>query len=438
MANVGIDGLASGLDTTSLIAQLMKVESASQTALKTRVTSTTGVVTALQGLNSRVASLAGTAKDLARAEAFTAMKATSSGPAATATAGSTAAAGSLSFAVTSLAAAHSVLTDVVPADPGDGSAPTLTLTTGGTTRTITLTSWDPQAIATAINDADPDPGVSAAAVRVADGSYRLKVTADGTGAAKAFTLGGSLAPADPANAIITTGTDAEISLGAGATVRSATNTFTGLLLGVDVTVAAKTAADAPPVTVTIAKDTSAATTKVAALVSSLGVVLSDIADRTKAASDGTSGVLVGDSGMRLLRAALSDAVSGLAGGAPLSQIGVELKRDGTVVFDQGKLAAMLASDPAKAKAMVTDLATRLADVAKGASDPTTGTITQAITSQKDTVKDLNDRITTWDTRLAVRKSALERQFASLETALQGMNSQSSWLGSAIAGLPGFR
>jgi flagellar hook-associated protein 2 len=280
--------------------------------------------------------------------------------------------------------------------------------------------------------------VSAAAVRVADGSYRLKITADGTGAAKAFTLGGSLAPADPANAIITTGTDAEISLGAGATVRSATNTFTGLLLGVDVTVAAKTAADAPPVTVTIAKDTSAATTKVAALVSSLGVVLSDIADRTKAATDGTSGVLVGDSGMRLLRAALSDAVSGLAGGAPLSQIGVELKRDGTVVFDQGKLAAMLASDPAKAKAMVTDLATRLADVAKGASDPTTGTITQAITSQKDTVKDLNDRITTWDTRLAVRKSALERQFASLETALQGMNSQSSWLGSAIAGLPGFR
>ena len=53
-----IAGLVSGLDTTSLITQLMQIESAPQTLLKTKQTNTSNVVSALQALNDERASLA--------------------------------------------------------------------------------------------------------------------------------------------------------------------------------------------------------------------------------------------------------------------------------------------------------------------------------------------------------------------------------------------
>ncbi len=54
MGPMSIDGLASGLNTTQLIAQLMQVEAIPQTQLKATVASTNKVITALQGLNTSV------------------------------------------------------------------------------------------------------------------------------------------------------------------------------------------------------------------------------------------------------------------------------------------------------------------------------------------------------------------------------------------------
>ncbi|WP_284328131.1 flagellar cap protein FliD N-terminal domain-containing protein [Demequina litorisediminis] len=58
MATLGIDGLASGLDTTAIITQLMQIEAAPQTLLKSKQTTTQNVVTALQAINTKVKSLA--------------------------------------------------------------------------------------------------------------------------------------------------------------------------------------------------------------------------------------------------------------------------------------------------------------------------------------------------------------------------------------------
>jgi flagellar hook-associated protein 2 len=48
---------------------------------------------------------------------------------------------------------------------------------------------------------------------------------------------------------------------------------------------------------------------------------------------------------------------------------------------------------------------------------------------------MNNQIANWDVRLADRRTSLERTYAALEVQLSSMKSQSTWLGSQLAGLP---
>ncbi|MFC7504863.1 flagellar cap protein FliD N-terminal domain-containing protein, partial [Nocardioides sp. GCM10030258] len=56
-ATSSIGGLASGLDTASIISQLMALEALPQTKLKTQVTAEQSKVTALQKLNTALQAL---------------------------------------------------------------------------------------------------------------------------------------------------------------------------------------------------------------------------------------------------------------------------------------------------------------------------------------------------------------------------------------------
>ncbi len=142
MATLGIDGLVSGLDTTTLINQLMQIEAGPQTQLKAKQSTTKSFVSALQSLNVRVASLAEMAAKVAKPESWQAWKATSSSTSVTASASGSAQAGSLSFTVDSVASTQVTLTDVV-ADDGAlaGIPPQITVRTGaGALVTIQPTS----------------------------------------------------------------------------------------------------------------------------------------------------------------------------------------------------------------------------------------------------------------------------------------------------------
>ena len=93
--SLAIDGLVSGLDTTSLINQLMTIESQPQTLLKNKVTTTQTLVNALQGLNSSVASLATVAKRTALPATVDLFTASASASSVSVTAASGASAGQL-------------------------------------------------------------------------------------------------------------------------------------------------------------------------------------------------------------------------------------------------------------------------------------------------------------------------------------------------------
>src|SRR5207249_9926429 len=110
MATTSVDGLWSGLDTTTIISQLMAIEKQPQDALKTKQTDANQMVAVYQALNTKFAALSSAAQAISRVADWRAMKATSSSPNVTATATAAASTGSLSFTVTQLSRAGSVAT----------------------------------------------------------------------------------------------------------------------------------------------------------------------------------------------------------------------------------------------------------------------------------------------------------------------------------------
>jgi flagellar hook-associated protein 2 len=63
-----------------------------------------------------------------------------------------------------------------------------------------------------------------------------------------------------------------------------------------------------------------------------------------------------------------------------------------------------------------------------------GTLQALIQRRNEAIKGLNDQVAEWDVRLELRKTALQKQFSSLEVAMGKMQQQSSWLAGQLAGL----
>ena len=436
-----ISGLSSGLDTATIINQLMQLEAAPQTRLKSQVSSDQSLVTTLQTLNTKVALLRSKAEALAKPEAWAPLTTTSSHASVSVTTGTGAGPASLSVTVTSVAQTHRLgfadaagLTDVVTGgtskvriDRYDGSP--VDLDTGDGTLA---------GLVTAINDPDNETGLRASTVKVADGSYRLMIESAVTGSAEDFTLTAENGAPLLGGPTVRAGSDAAIDLGSGVSVTSSTNTFADVLPGVTVKLA-NDAAIGTVSSVSISRDTSKVTAAVKGLVDSMNSLLADIdAQSGYNATTKTAGALTGDGSVRALRSSLLEAVYPIDGSS-LATVGIQLTRTGRLEFDEQAFSQAYSADPLGVLERFTDsgdgFVDQVAKVAKNASDPSEGTLTSAITGRRTSITRMQDSIEDWDRRLELRRSALEHQFTALETALNQMTSQSSWLSSQIASLP---
>lgn len=435
-ASSSISGLSSGLDTATIVTQLMQLEAAPQTRLKTRLTSQQSQLKSLQALNTQIAALGTSAAAMAKASGWKVYAATSSVTGVTATAGTGAAEGSVSVRVDAVAAAHqltyattAVGTDTVVTNGTDvkltiGTAATQTLSTDGT-----LTG-----LVNALNASGT--GVHASTVKLDDGSLRLSVQASTTGAAAAFTLTDSTGAALLGGAAVVTGTDAAVTIGAD-TVHSATNTFSGVLTGLDFTVTA--AAVGQTATLSVTADGTSAASKVKSFVDAVNEVLSQIDTLTSFnAATGTSGSLASESSLREVRSSLVNALYG-AGTTSLADIGIQTDRYGKLTFDSDKFDTALKADAGAVAERFTatgaaGFANRVQTVATAASAAYTGTLTTSITGRSAGITSLQKSIDDWTDRLELRRTTMTRQFTAMETALSKMQSQSSWLSAQISSL----
>jgi flagellar hook-associated protein 2 len=435
MASLSVDGLISGLDTTALITQLVSAEGATQTRLKTRMTQTQTAATAYRSINTKVDALRAAAEDLAKTTTWAAAKATSSSSAVTVATTGTPQPGQLSFTVKSLATAHSVLSQErwATTDTDFGAAQLTFTTTGGATTTVDVGGTGTLSDAVKAINASA-AGVTAAAVQLDDGQYALMVTAKKTGVANNFTIGGA-GTFDP----LVTGTNARLELGGagGPAVTSATNTFTDLLPGGAITVAATTDT---PVTINVVADPDAVAAKVQAFVDAANAALAEIEKNTNSTS--TSAVLKGDLTLTRLAGSILDSVSRAVGTDSAGFAGVQLTRDGTVKFDKTTFLAGLQTASDRTQRLfagggtpaVEGIGQRMQAVAKAATDTTTGSLTLLAKGKDSLVKSYEQQIDDWDVRLAARKETLTRQFTAMETALSSLKSQSSWLAGQLSSL----
>jgi flagellar hook-associated protein 2 len=438
--SASIGGLASGLDTATIISQLMQLEAVPQGRLRTQVSTQETAVKSMQDLNAKVAALLAKAEALAKPAGWSPVTATSSSEKVVVTAGTGATATSLSFSVVSTGKAHtlSFATKAALDAPVTGASTTVMvdLLDGNGPQELETGDGTLQGLVDAVNGSGK--GLRATTVNLGDGTHRLRIESATTGAASSFSV--TAADGSPllGGAVATvTGADAEILVGSD-TIRSASNTFTDLLPGVSVTLAADTPAG--DVTIGLATDSTKMSTAVKELVDAVNGVLADIDKATKPGIGGAkAGPLAGDSTLRGVRDALLGTLYSTDGGS-LMAAGIELDKYGKLTFDEAQFKKAYEADPVTTAAYftksttATGFADRLAATAKAASDPYDGVISNSVKGRQTTIDRLQDSIDNWDIKLELRRTTLTRQFTALETALSRMNSQSTWLAGQISSL----
>ena len=454
MASMSLPGLASGLDSAALIAQLLAIDAKSQTLIKNKAVVASTTVSALQGLNTQVAGLGTLATSTAKAGGLDFYSATSTSTKVTATATAGAMNGTIDIVVGKLAQAQSGVTAAMT--EFSGTAITF-VGADGTTTEITSASTSLDDVVKAINASDA--GVSA--TKVASGTdaggvtqYRLQLTGKETGATGSFTVyAGTEAEvtagtatdllAQPGSATLRIAQDASVTLFAGTAAEqvltSKSNTFADLLPGVSVTVSG---VSTEPVTIGVSRDTAKTRDAAAALIGSVNATLAYIQIRTVSTAstdaDGnpllSGGAFTGDSTTRDVTKNVLNAASAPVDGRSPSEFGISITKSGTMEFDAAKFDAAFAEDPVQTQKVVAEIASRLAVAATNASDKSTGTITTKITGEQTTVDRLTKEAAKWDERLATRKTNLERYYAAFEVSMGNLNAQMTWLTSQVDAL----
>jgi flagellar hook-associated protein 2 len=466
-----VDGLVSGLSTSSLISQLMTVEAAPQTRLKTKVSNAQTAATSYQSVNSKVAAFKSAGDAISQLSTWRSIKATSSSSTVSASTSTNlnATTGSLTFDVTSLASKQTTTMKVTTLYDGAGdgtadeaypitSASTISVAKGSYADDGTFTqvgdpvdvdiSADKSAagIAKAINAANL--GMTAYVMKTGDTEGVLQINGTKTGASNGFVISGlDNTGVDGESPATTIPKSAEIQVNGGGdstyTVNSDTNTFTGLMAGVTITVSKEETG----VTVDVSNDLNAIAGKFQALVDAANATLSEIGAQTAYdASTKKGSPLTGDFAVRDMSQKILSAISqGLSWEDPasttddplpkikfgsLKQLGIELDSTGQLSFDSAKFQTAYNENPAK----IQEAGMKFGDQIEAMGTSMSTNLTSVITGRNNEIDSLNDQISNWDVRLSAKREALQKQYSDLEVALGKLKDQSSWLSGQLSGL----
>lgn len=428
---IPIGGLATGLDTDTLIGRLMAIERKPVTLLETRRAKFQVLAAAFKDLNSRLSTLKTRADAVKDPATFFARSVTSSDDTvATATADSGVVRGTFTITPSALAkgsiAAASVtkaaLTDVVASATGTfqfklGATGTVIGVAVDATTTL-------EQLVKAIND--KNAGVKAEAVNVgttASPAYKLTMTSNATGAANNIVLVNDATTLTIANT--QTAVDAAFTVaGLGSFTRSS-NTFSDVLAGITITL--KKASGTTDLAV--AYDKTATQSKVQSMLDAYNDVIRAIDSQSVAKTDSagnvTAGVFSGDAIPRLLRTGLASTIATpLAGAfARLADVGITTQKDGTLSLDGTKFQKALDSDPVGVSTLIAGTTTKdgIADLLSAKADAATKAITGTIAVRQDgitaTIKSLQKQIDAAQVRLDIKERSLRARFTQLESTV---------------------
>lgn len=436
-------GIASGIDSASIISSLMSVAKQPVTRLQTKQTTNNTMSKKFTDLKTKMAALQTAAKALdTRSEAMVNKVTSSKIEVLGATTTGGASLGTFGITVGSVAQSERTYSDgfTSSTQAGQFSAGTLSIQVGtGTATDIDVTADDTlETIANKINN--KNLGVTAGLVY--NGSqYRLQVSSNKTGTDNKIEFAGGAATAlgldKPANEF-QAAANAQVTID-NITVSSQTNAVTGAIPGVTLNVLSQGTSN-----VTIDRDADGLKTKLDAFTKAYNDVMTVINAESAATGGNTpkaAGSLSGDSTLRSvqsdMRSLMSQSLEGLSSSfATMGALGVSVGRDGMLSVDAEKLKTAVTKDfegvtaalvgVGGSKGLMGQLVDKL--------DPYTragGTISSRITNLSERNHDIDDQIDRLQVRLDKYEEGLQAQYASLESLMGSLKSQGSALSSIL-------
>ena len=463
VGSVNVDGVVTGLSTSSLIDELAKVSGGTVDLMKQKVTDLETKEALYVSLNSRLDTLDEALDAIQDVDDFRSFSvSTEEGASYSVTADGDAIDGAYDITVKALAQAQ---IDLFELDGNSGlfssasssgifdASGSVDITLDGTTTNVSVdTTTTLNQLAADIDDID---GVTAYVVQTQDADdtgtdeFVLIIQSDDTGldgGSQRISYGQSGSFSETvASQAQQAGSNAELDI-SGTSVFSASNTITAIE---GMTITAQSV-DTSSYTTTLALDTSAMADKVNTVVAAFNGILSLISTNSSISDSGTNqdsvtlGAFVGESTPRtivnrlrsILSADYGTALS-ITGRTAASQIGISTDgSSGLLEFSSSDFIEALNESQSDIESLFSDtdgsLSDAFRDEVKVYVQPSTGILAQLDDAIEDEIDAMEGAIDAEERRLELFKARLRRQFNNLETITSGLNTTSSFLTSFFA------
>jgi len=463
MFNIG--GLASGLDTNTIVKELMSIEQIPQQRIINQENLEKARQTDLQAIQTQLTTFSNSLSTLVSPSTWsTAQQITSSDPTHITATGSGVPPGGFQIAVSQLARAQQ-LTQSTSLQNANG-ADQLTIQVGtGTAFTVDVASGDSlQTIAGAITQA------SGTQVYASVVNSKLVLSSQVTGATNTISVtstGGGTLATDLGLTQSVAPQDATYTVDGGSTQTSASNVLTNIATGLSVTLLGATSSAVSVNISTPGPNTDAVQKAIQDFVTTYNATVDMISAKVneqkvanpQTDADRAKGDLQGDSSLVSLLQQLRESVGDVFSNGPasmktLAQAGLstgaavgsgalnQSSINGDLTLDTTTLSSALTSSFSDVKALFSNvtntystegLVQRLNGVLNTYIGPS-GVINTGITSESQMISDLAAQKAAWDVRLADKETALRAQYTAMETAMQQAQSQGQWLSGQVSGL----
>jgi len=432
-----------GINVSETVAAIIQADRAPETAWTNDETTITNQENALITLQSDVSTLQTAFESLNDySGVFSGLTATSSDTSAvTATASSSATAGTHTIVVTNLATTGESYSNEVTS--GTISSGALVIQIGsGAAQTINIPADDSTSGTTTLADAasyinEQDLGVTATVITDSGGS-RLSLTSTSSGSAASVSVESAPSGLSFTNVA---GQDASLTVD-GVPIDSASNTVTSAITGVTLNLTGTTSSSGT--TVQVAADTGSITTAVNSFITAYNAIITDLnsqfqynggvaAGTTSSSSDSTSGVLESDPSARLIQQQLLDAISvtgsdsssstSTSAISELSQLGITMNNDGTLTLDSSTLQSALESNYSGVQSFFESTSSSsfsgsFNTLLTNLTDPSDSAITLDLSGLKANYTQDQSNVSSLESKLTALSATLTTQYSALNTTLQ--------------------
>ena len=436
-------GLASGLDTNSIIDGLTKLEQRPLDLLRKRQDGFKSQISLIGTLTSKIAAFYTASKALSDGGAL-GVKATSTNTDFTATPTSTSSAGSYNVSVQKLAVAEQMRATPFTADTAPVRGGTLEVKVQGTSYgTITIADGDTLATVAA-NIRSLGAPVNVSVLSNGTGSTYLSVTNKNTGYTTP-TSATALELVETTNPLATQGhtlgfTEATPAVNAEFTIDSLvftrqSNTISDAIPGTTLQLKAKTDTIEK---LTLDYDTGATATNLQKFVDAYNDIMKTAQEQVKlgGANSDRNSTLAGDSTVKTLissiQGVLTSAVSGLGGVRALADLGVKTDyQTGLLSVDTTKLASAIATDASAVNKIFSDTLTGIGALAFNLNRKFTsilgGLFSERTKSLNNSIRQMDSDAERMQARVDAFKKNLIMQFSAMEKVVSGLKATGNFL-----------